>query len=139
MGERANPRQWHVVRQRLTPQDLQPHISKTNKYLPDNSQNSASLHNGPRNFIVTDPPRALYGLVANLRKIRASNDPDQRKVEFSKRKPVFSMRFLVVGAPFHSQYLRDAADKVIYQDLNGEELWTAEGLQIPVYHAENGG
>jgi len=43
-----------------------------------------------------------------------------------------------VGVPFHSQYLRDAADKVIYQDLNGEELWTAEGLQIPVYHTENG-
>jgi fatty acid synthase subunit alpha, fungi type len=48
------------------------------------------------------------------------------------------MRFLVVGVPFHSQYLRDAADKVISQDLNGAELWTAEGLQIPVYHTENG-
>jgi hypothetical protein len=119
--------------------DLQPHISKTNKYLPDNSQISVSLHNGPRNFIVTGPPRALYGLVANLRKIRAPNSSDQSKVEFSKRKPVFSMRFLVVGVPFHSQYLRDAADKVIYQDLNGEELWTAEGLQIPVYNTENGG
>jgi fatty acid synthase subunit alpha len=119
--------------------DLQPHISKTNKYLPDNSQISVSLHNGPCNFIVTGPPRALYGLVANLRKIRAPNSSDQSKVEFSKRKPVFSMRFLVVGVPFHSQYLRDAADKVIYQDLNGEELWTAEGLQIPVYHTENDG
>ncbi|KAN0107491.1 hypothetical protein V8E52_010086 [Russula decolorans] len=100
--------------------DLQPHISKTNKYLPDNSQISVSLHNGPRNFIVTGPPHALYGLIANLRKIRAPNSSDQSKVEFS------------------NQYLRDAADKVIYQDLNGEELWTAEGLQIPVYHTENG-
>ncbi|KAN0105615.1 hypothetical protein V8E52_010860, partial [Russula decolorans] len=117
--------------------DLQPHISKTNKYLPDNSQISVSLHNGPHNFIVTGPPHALYGLVANLHKIRAPNSSDQSKVEFSKRKPVFSMRFLVVGVPFHSQYLRDAADKVIYQDLNGEELWTVEGLQIPVYHTEN--
>jgi fatty acid synthase subunit alpha len=119
--------------------DLQPHISKMNKYLPDNSQISVSLHNGPRNFIVTGPPRALYGLVANLRNIRAPNSSDQSKVEFSKRKPVFSMRFLVMGVPFHSQYLWDAADKVIYQDLNGEELWTVEGLQIPVYHTENGG
>jgi fatty acid synthase subunit beta len=48
------------------------------------------------------------------------------------------MRFLVVGVLFHSQYLQDAADKAIYQDLSGEELWTAEGLQIPVYHTENG-
>jgi len=32
------------------------------------------------------------------------------------------MCFIVVGMPFHSQYLRVAADKVIYEDLNGEEL-----------------
>jgi len=31
-----------------------------------------------------------------------------------------------------------AMDKVINKDLNGEELWTSEGLQIPVYHAEDG-
>ena len=49
------------------------------------------------------------------------------------------MRFLVAGVPFHSQYLQDAADNVIYQDLNGEELWTTEGLQIPVYHVGNAG
>jgi fatty acid synthase subunit alpha, fungi type len=53
--------------------DFQPHISKTNKYLPYNSQISISFHNGPRNFIVTGPPRARYGLVANLRKIRTLN------------------------------------------------------------------
>ena len=48
------------------------------------------------------------------------------------------MRFLVVGVPFHSQYLRDAVDKVIYEDPNGEEHWTTEALQIPVYDTENG-
>jgi hypothetical protein len=51
---------------------------------------------------------------------------------------VFSARFLVVGVPFHSQYLRDASDKVINEELNGEELWTAEELQITVYHTEDG-
>jgi fatty acid synthase subunit alpha len=40
--------------------------------------------------------------------------------------------------PLHSQYLQDATDKVIYKDLNGEELWTMEGLQIPMYHSEDG-
>jgi hypothetical protein len=59
------------------------------------------------------------------------------KVEFFKRKPVFSTRFLVVGRPFHSHYLRDATDNVVDEDLNGEELWTAEGLQIPVCHTED--
>jgi fatty acid synthase subunit alpha, fungi type len=53
--------------------------------------------------------------------------------------PVFSMLFLVVGVPFHSQYVRDAVDKVIYQDLDCEELWIAEELQIPMHHTENGG
>jgi len=134
MGERVNPRQCCPSTAYSSKT-----FSKTNKYLPDNSQISVSLHNSPRHFIDTGPPRALYGLVANLRKIRTSNGIDQSKVEFSKRKPVFNMRSLVVGVPFHSQYLRDAADKVIHQDLNGEELWTAEGLQIPVYHTENGG
>jgi fatty acid synthase subunit beta len=62
--------------------DLQPYISKTNKYLPDNSQIGVSLHNGLRNFIVTGLPRALYGLVANLREIRVPNGSDQSKVEF---------------------------------------------------------
>ncbi|KAF8271214.1 fatty acid synthase [Lactarius quietus] len=96
--------------------DLQPHISKTNKHLPENSQLNVSLHNGPRTFIVTGPPRALYGLVTNLRKIRAPNGVDQSKIEFSKRKP----------------------DKVIDEDLHGEELWTPEELQIPVYNTEDG-
>jgi fatty acid synthase subunit alpha, fungi type len=61
--------------------DLQPHISKTNKHLSDNSQISISDRNGPRNFIVTGPPRAFYGLVADLRKIRAPNGSDRSKVK----------------------------------------------------------
>jgi fatty acid synthase subunit alpha len=104
--------------------DLQSHISKTNKYLPDNSQINVSLHNGPRTFIVTGPPRSFYGLVTNLRKVRTANGADQSKVEFSKRKPVFSACFLLIGVPFHSQYFEDATAKVIYKDLNSEELWT---------------
>src|ERR1700684_67333 len=43
--------------------------------------------------------------------------------------PVFSARFLVVGVSlaFHSQYLRYTTDKATGEDLNGEELRTAEG------------
>src|ERR1700733_1462713 len=50
--------------------DLEPHIKKTNIHLPANSQLHISLHNGPRAFLLTDPVRALYGLVTNLRKVR---------------------------------------------------------------------
>jgi hypothetical protein len=49
----------------------------------------------PSQLIVRGPPRPLYGLIASLRKIRAPNDSQRSKVEFSKRMPVFNMRFLV--------------------------------------------
>ncbi len=104
----------NAVRQRLTSQRPST-ISKTNRYLPDNSQISVSLHNGPRIFTVTGPPRALYGLGGNLCKICAPNGSDQSKVEFFKRKPCSAC----VSSLWACQYL---PDKVIYQDLNGDEL-----------------
>ena len=109
---------------------------KLNKHLPDNSKIGVSLYNGPKTFVVTGPPRALYGLVTNLRKVRAPSGIDQSKTPFSQRKPVFSVRFLVVGVPYHSKYLEGVTDEVM-EDL-GKELWTKEDLGIPVYHTENG-
>ncbi|KAH7884386.1 hypothetical protein F5I97DRAFT_1968464 [Phlebopus sp. FC_14] len=117
---------------------LSPHIEATNKFLPANSQLSVSLYNGPRNFVVTGPPRALYGLVTNLRKIRAPSGHDQSKVPYSQRKPSFGVRFLVVNAPYHSSYLASATDKLCNEDLHGEELWSASELVIPVFNTEDG-
>ncbi|KZS94178.1 fatty acid synthase [Sistotremastrum niveocremeum HHB9708] len=118
--------------------DLKVHIDKTNKHLPANSQLFVSLHNGPKAFVVTGPPKALFGLVTSLRKIRAPSGLDQSKIPFSQRKAVFSLRFLVVGVPYHSDYLKDAADKVCETDLKGEELWTTQELGLPVYNTEDG-
>jgi len=118
--------------------NLQPHVAGTNKHLPSNSQLQVSLHNGPKAFVVTGPPRALYGLVSSLRKIKAPSGLDQSKIPFSQRKPVFSMRFLVVGVPYHSNHLRGVTDKVVSEDLRNEELWTAEKLGIAVYNTEDG-
>ena len=59
-----------------------------------------SLHNGLRTFVVNGPARSLYGLVTSLRKVRAPTALDQSKIPFSQRKPVFSVRFLVVGVPY---------------------------------------
>ncbi|KAJ7077160.1 fatty acid synthase [Mycena belliarum] len=118
--------------------ELEAHIKKTNTHLPENSQLHVSLHNGPRAFVVTGPARSLYGLVTSLRKVRAPSGLDQSKTPFSQRKPVFSVRFLVVGVPYHSAYLAGATDKVMEEDLGGEDLWKAEDLQIPVYNTEDG-
>jgi len=77
--------------------DLQPHVVKTNKHLPTNSQLQVSLHGGPKAFIITGLPHALYGLVSSLQKVEAPSGLDQSKVPFSQRKPAFSIRFLVVA------------------------------------------
>ena len=117
--------------------DLEPHIKKTNKHLPANSQLSVSLYNGPKTFVVTGPAKSLYGLVTSLRKVRAPPGLDQSKTPYSQRKPVFSARFLAVGVPYHSDYMNGATEKVM-DDLKNEELWNSKDLAIPVYHTENG-
>ena len=69
----------------LTLKELQPHVSKTNRHLPANSQLHVSLHNGPKTFVITGPPKALFGLVVtSLRKIRAQSGLDQSKTPFSR-------------------------------------------------------
>ncbi|KAJ6512975.1 fatty acid synthase [Mycena sanguinolenta] len=118
--------------------ELAVHIKKTNTHLAENAQLSVSLHNGPRAFVVTGPARSLFGLVTHLRKVRAPSGLDQSKTPFSQRKPVFSVRFLVVGVPYHSTYLAGATEKLIEEDLGGEELWKAEDLKIPVFNTEDG-
>lgn len=122
----------------LTLKALEGHIKKTNAHLPANSMLEVSLHNGPRNFVVTGPPRALYGLATGLRKVKAPAGLDQSKIPFSKRKAVFSTRFLVVGVPYHSHYLAGATQKLVEQDLAGRELFEPAGLAIPVFNTEDG-
>jgi fatty acid synthase subunit alpha len=106
---------------RLVLKNVKPHIKKTNVHLPVNSQ--LHVHNGPRAFVLTGPARALYGLVTNLRKIRAPSGLDQSKTLFSQRKLVFSVRFLVVNAPFHSEYLARVMDKFC--------IWEARSCGLP--------
>lgn len=122
----------------LTLKDLERHVAATNKYLPGNSKLCISLHNSIKAFVITGPSRALHGLVTALRKVRAPSGLDQSKIPFSKRKPVFHVRFLLVGVPFHSPYLTDAVDALLNEDIESEELWYADELQIPVYHTADG-
>lgn len=123
----------------LSLKDLEPHIKKTNTHLPVNSQLHISLHNGPKAHVVTGPSRALYGLVTNLRKIRAPSGTDQSKVPYSQRKAAFSVRFLVVAVPYHnSDYLSGVTDTLLAEDLDDEELWKPSDLHIPVFNTEDG-
>ncbi|KAH8100945.1 fatty acid synthase [Cristinia sonorae] len=122
----------------LSQKDLESHIKRTNAHLAANSQLQISLINGTKAFVVTGPARALYGLVVALRKVKAPAGLDQSKIPFSQRKPVFSVRFLVVNVPYHSDYLKGATEEMFEDDLENEELWTPQDLAIPVFHTENG-
>nr|ODN98836.1 hypothetical protein L204_02800 [Cryptococcus depauperatus CBS 7855] len=115
---------------------LEEHIKRVNNHLPTNSKIGISLFNGPTGFVTTGPAKSLYGLVTALRKVMAPAGLDQSKIPFSKRKAVFSMRFLPVNVPYHSSYLEGATTKV-ERDL-GEDLWDVKDLAMAIYHTEDG-
>jgi fatty acid synthase subunit beta len=117
---------------------LEGHIKKTNAHLPSNSQIGISLYNASTMHVVTGPPKALYGLATALRKVMAPAGLDQSKTPFSKRKAVFNMRFLPVNVPYHSPYLVGATQKVVEQDLKGEEVFTTSQPSMAIYNTENG-
>jgi fatty acid synthase subunit alpha, fungi type len=53
-------------------------------------------------------------------------------------KPLFfSIRFLLVGVPYHNEYLGGVTDTV-EESLEDEGLWEAKDLKIPVYNTEDG-
>lgn len=117
---------------------LEKFIKANNAHLAEGHKVAISLFNGPRNFIVTGPPRSLFGLVGSLRTKRAETGADQTRVPFSKRKPVFTMRFLPVGVPYHSNYLAGATDKVYNIDYDGVEVWQPSEIKTEVRNTFNG-
>ncbi|CAO1626989.1 unnamed protein product [Sympodiomycopsis kandeliae] len=122
----------------LTQTALEAFLKKTNAHLAADETIGISLFNSRRNFVVTGPPRALFGLVCQIRSARAESGQDQSKVPYSKRKAAFNMRFLPVGVPYHSAYLEGATDKVVAEDYKGAELWKASELVISVHNTFDG-
>ncbi|KAH9810339.1 hypothetical protein DFH28DRAFT_903061 [Melampsora americana] len=105
-----------------------------------------SLFNGPKAFVVTGNPRSLVGLVSALRKGKAEPGQDQSKIPFSKRLPVFSMRFLPIGVPYHSNYLEGCTTELLKPIEEGgispDEVswWNSHKatLGCPVFNTETG-
>lgn len=114
---------------------LEAQIKKVNSFLPANSQVGVSLYNASTMNVVTGPARSLYGLATSLRKIMAPAGLDQGRTPYSKRKAVFTMRFLPVNVPYHSPYLKGAAEK-LQEDIG--DIWSASDLSLPIYNTENG-
>lgn len=117
---------------------VQEHIDATNQHLPADRHISISLVNSARNFVVTGPPLSLYGLNLRLRKVKAPTGLDQNRVPFTQRKVRFVNRFLPITAPFHSQYLSSAYDRIL-EDLNAAAIQIpGKSLAIPVYGTRTG-
>ncbi|KAJ5335449.1 Acyl transferase/acyl hydrolase/lysophospholipase [Penicillium brevicompactum] len=116
---------------------VQEHIDATNQHLPEDRHISISLVNSARNFVVTGPPISLYGLNLRLRKVKAATGLDQNRVPFTQRKIRFVNRFLPITAPFHSQYLSSAYDRIL-EDLEDVVDISAKELVIPVFHTKTG-
>ncbi|KAJ5736629.1 uncharacterized protein N7483_001754 [Penicillium malachiteum] len=116
---------------------VQEHIDATNQHLPEDRHIAISLVNSARNFVVTGPPISLYGLNLRLRKVKAPTGLDQNRVPFTQRKVRFVNRFLPITAPFHSQYLTSAYDRIL-EDLEDVVDIPAKSLVIPVFHTKTG-
>jgi fatty acid synthase subunit beta len=115
---------------------VQEHIDMTNQHLLEDRHISISLINSARNFVVTGPPLSLYGLNLRLRKVKAPTGLDQNRVPYTQRKVRFVNRFLPITAPFHSQYLYSAFDRIM-EDLEDVEI-APKALTIPVFGTKTG-
>lgn len=115
---------------------VQEHIDATNQHLPEDRHIAISLVNSARNFVVTGPPISLYGLNLRLRKVKAPTGLDQNRVPFTQRKIRFVNRFLPITAPFHSQYLTSAYDRIL-EDLEDINI-PAKSLAIAVFNTKSG-
>ena len=131
----------------------------------DAGEVQVSLFNGPKAFVVTGHPKSLVGLVNALRKGKAESGKDQSKVgspdqsiilprshfapmqiPYSKRLPVFSMRFLPIGVPYHSRYLSGYTSLLMRPASEGglagseQEWWESHrrSMSVPVYNTETG-
>lgn len=120
----------------LSRKALEGHIEKVNAFLPENAKVGISLFNAATMFIVTGPPKSLYGLATALRKVMAPAGLDQGRIPFSKRKAVFNIRFLPINVPYHSDYLQGATERLLKNDFSDD--WSASELAIPVYNTEDG-
>lgn len=121
----------------LTLDDLQVQVDVSNKFLSGNERIEISLHNGPRAFVCSGPPKSLYGLNLLLRKLKASPELDQTKIPFSERKLKFATKFLPISSPFHCSYLRGAVDQIV-ADIKRNKLDFNGVFAVPVISTDSG-
>lgn len=133
----GSPSHLLVVRG-LQQQKLEDLLTACNRQLGVREHLYLALKNGPQNYVVAGSPRSLRGLTLRLRKIRAQPGSDQGRVPYSQRRPEIQCQFLPVSAPFHSQHLAIAADRVKEIFVESSRSPKLSSLRAPMFHTESG-
>ena len=120
----------------LTQAQVEAVIATSNESIAEADRAYLALANSGDNFVIAGPTNTLCGINLHLRGIRAADDIDQSRIPFSRRKPVVLHQFLPVNAPFHTPYLKIAAEKV-KTHLSGK-TFRSNDMAIPVYHTSTG-
>lgn len=114
-------------------------VNELNSFIPENNRKvTVSLINGLKMIVVTGAPESLQNLRMVLRKIQAAPNEDQTRIPFSKRRPVFTMKFLSVTIPAHNELLKEAAQTIINDAAEFDIKFNMSDLAIPVYRTDNG-
>ncbi|KAF5679393.1 abc transporter [Fusarium heterosporum] len=114
----------------LTREQLQTCINAARRYLKDGVLClSISMVNGPKHFVVSGPPKFLYGLNLQIRKRKKLATQDRTA-------DAVSSNFLDVSVPFHTHWLKDAVP-MIQHDLKHISK-SSSTLDIPLFSTENG-
>ena len=95
-----------------------------------------ALVNSREKMVVAGPSGTLRALNLRLRKIKAGEGIDQRRIPFNKRKPIVDHSFLPISAAFHSPCLNSAVPRVL-QALKTKSI-TGKQLGVPLFHTQSG-
>ncbi|KAG2421340.1 hypothetical protein HFD88_005314 [Aspergillus terreus] len=109
-------------------------LVRLNKTVHSNSQLYVALVNSRDQFVVAGPVDSLVHLDSYLASIKGADD--QSKIPFSQRKPSIHHVFLPISTPFHTPYLKKAAE-VTKTRFAGRRISPGQ-LMIPVYHTSTG-
>ena len=105
-----------------------------NKNLAEQERLHLALENARDNFVVAGPMKPLVHLSSHLRALKAKDGIDQTQIPFSSRKPVIQHQFLPISVPFHTTYLKSAAEMVKLRLAC--QLLPRDKMMIPVYHSK---
>ncbi|GAP92987.1 putative sterigmatocystin biosynthesis fatty acid synthase subunit beta [Rosellinia necatrix] len=122
----------------LQEEKLKDLLISCNQHLKSNEHLYLALKNGPQNYVIAGSPRSLRGLTLRLRKMRAQQGSDQTRIPYSQRRPEVQCQFLPVSAPFHSEHLVPAADRVKEILVETSASPKSTDLRTPLFHTETG-